>query len=148
MQIKGPRTLPSQQQWGVGSKPQMLSSEVEKRGWGGAGPTQFLVKGSCASPQKLGQAQFWGEKYVGEEDGHMITKAWGGQKSRSQQAPVNQISKSKSPRRRNKGSLGKSGFRGELGPWGTAPAQGMSPVHDAVTVQSHEVNLAAAPRTD
>lgn len=65
MQIKGPRALPSQQQWGMGPQPQALSSLVEKRG-DGARPTQFLFRGSCASPQKMGQAQFWGENMLGK----------------------------------------------------------------------------------
>lgn len=46
-----------------------------------------------------------------------------GQRSRSQQAPVNQTSKSKSPGRGKKGGLGSLAVRG-VGPCGPAPVQG------------------------
>lgn len=126
--------------------PSPKHSPLEKRG--GASPTQFLVRGSCAIPQKLGTGTVL--KTCWEKGWSRDHKSFRDQRSRSQQAPVNQTSKSKSPRR---GRLGEGGLGslavGRAGSESGSPSPGAwSPVHDAVTVQSHKVDLAASPRAD
>lgn len=126
--------------------PSPKHSPLEKRG--GASPTQFLVRGSCAIPQKLGTGTVL--KTCWEKGWSRDHKSFRDQRSRSQQAPVNQTSKSKSPRR---GGLGEGGLGslavGRAGSESGSPSPGAwSPVHDAVTVQSHKVDLAASPRAD
>lgn len=69
MQMKGPRALPGQQQWGTGCMPRALSSSGEKGV--GLSPLGSCKGKLCLSPEP-GQAQFWGEKYWGEGN-RMVT---------------------------------------------------------------------------
>lgn len=90
----------------------------------------------------------------------MITKSLRGHRSRSQQAPVNQTKKSKSPGRVERERPGflllaegvvRCGLYVQGGYIPHLPLLSLrspSPVHDAVTVESHEVNLAATSRAN
>lgn len=146
VQIKGYRALLSQQQWGKGVQaPSTLLLSGEK----GRGKSHSIPgKGKLCRPQKLGTGTVL--KTCWEKGWSRDHKSFRDQRSRSQQAPVNQTSKSKSPKGEGGaglGSLGGLAVGRELGPWGAQP-RASSPVHDAVTVQSHKVNLAASPRAD